>query len=170
MPKVNLSRWGSFDAKIQLNNNARLGYYWVAAETLATPSDTSSWREFLWSNFQVEAFRSAEFKVSAHVPAKILCARRQPARRFSCFLSFWCTYGRSTDILSLFVDPRVLFSRELCGLSVRSAGLGTWRAKRVDQHRDLARKWPSRLPGPISVGDPAQRFEMRLSAAAVRVC
>jgi len=70
MPKVNLSRWGSFDAKIQLNNNARLGYYWVAAETLATPSDTSSWREFLWSNFQVEAFRSAEFKVSAHVPAK----------------------------------------------------------------------------------------------------
>ncbi|MBN1542884.1 Ig-like domain-containing protein [candidate division KSB1 bacterium] len=62
-----LSEWGAFDFEILLQKSAHLGAYWVAAETLAVQGDTTSWNEFLWSGFQVEAFRAAEFKVSARI-------------------------------------------------------------------------------------------------------
>ncbi len=60
---VQVNDYGSFHTELQLKSNASLGHYWVQAETLATASDRDRWMRIMGGDFQVQAFRTADFKV-----------------------------------------------------------------------------------------------------------
>ncbi len=100
---VQVSDYGSFHADLQLKPNASLGFYWVQAETLGIASDPKSWTHVIGGNFQVQAFRTADFKVrvNAKDPSAVMgdtvafsvngsylfgAPMRQQEVRYTCFL------------------------------------------------------------------------------------
>ncbi|MBD3374145.1 hypothetical protein GF406_03850 [candidate division KSB1 bacterium] len=100
---VQVNEFGSFHTELQLKSNASLGYYWVQAETLVTDSDPDRWTDVMGGNFQVQAFRTADFKVriETRAPAYVMgdsvsfsingsflfgAPMRQQPVRYTCFL------------------------------------------------------------------------------------